>query len=260
MAWVKQSDRLWSDAKFCAMSDGAQALWHRANSYLADQLLDGELPESALKFLSTRKRYVEELEREGYWVRRPSGGWLAASWQEIIQSKAQVLARRSETNQRVRAHRNAVTNGVSNTSPGPGPVPVREEAVASSLSPTPALSQNVTPFPRPAVSAAEKIGRAWYGSLVEKLDTELPSASAAYDFIGKQSAEERELVAANLRASSVHGSRKALRALSPQRIADKLWHSHLLSEADHAEQKSKYGKQTQPAAAPVPAAHKLMQF
>lgn len=133
MAWVKQSDRMWSDARFCAMSDGAQALWHRANSYLADQLLDGELPEGALKFLSTRKRYVEELEREGYWVRRPSGGWLAVNWQEIIRSKAHVLASREETKQRVSRHRNAVTAGVSNAAPGPDPVPVSSENLTKEL-------------------------------------------------------------------------------------------------------------------------------
>jgi len=123
MAWVKQSDRLWSDARFCALSDGAQALWHRANSYIADHLLDGVLPEGALKFLSTRKRYVTELEQAGYWVWQPSGGWLAVGWQEIIQSKAQVLARRSQTLQRVRGHRNAVTNAGCNAAPGPGPGP-----------------------------------------------------------------------------------------------------------------------------------------
>lgn len=132
MPWVKQSDRLWCDARFCAMSDGAQALWHRANSYIADQLLDGMVPEAALKFLKTRSRYVQELEREGYWVRQPSGGWLASNWQEIIRSKAEVLADRSKTNQRVRAHRNGVTPRVSNACPVPGPVPDREEADASS--------------------------------------------------------------------------------------------------------------------------------
>ncbi len=262
MAWVKQSDRLWSDAKFCAMSDGAQALWHRANSYLADHLLDGELPEGALKFLSTRKRYVEELEAEGYWVRRPSGGWLAVDWQEIIRSKAQVLAARSQTLQRVRGHRNAVTNAGCNAAPGPvpGPVPKREETIVSSLALGPA-SQNVTSLPKAAVSAAEKIGRAWYGALVEKLDLELPSATAAYEFIGNQSAEERATVDANLRASSVHGPLRARRALRPQRIADSLWHSHLLSEADHAAQKAQYGKQPpQSPAAPTPLAHQLMKF
>lgn len=254
MAWVKQSDRLWSDASFCALSDGAQALWHRANSYIADQLLDGELPEGALKFLSTRKRYVQELEDAGRWVRQPAGGWLAAGWQEIIQSKAQVLARRSETNQRVRSHRNGVTNNVGNTPPGPGPVPDREEAAASSL--VMAVSRNVTRI-QPAVSAAEKVGRAWYAELVDKTDLDIPSAQAAYEFIGRQTEDERATVAANLRASSVHG--RKLRALSPQRIAGPMWQPHLLTEAEHAAQKSQYAKQPV-RVEPPPPAHQLMKF
>lgn len=114
--------------------------------------------------------------------------------------------------------------------------------------------------PFAAVSAAEKVGRAWYAALVEREATALPSATAAYDFIGRQSDEDRATVAANLRASSVHGSRKALRALNPKRIAESLWHSHLLSEAEHAAQKAQYGKQPQPAASPVPLAHQLMKF
>lgn len=109
-----------------------------------------------------------------------------------------------------------------------------------------------------AVSSAERVGRAWYRDLTEKLDPELPSFPAAYEFIGRQSAEERATVAANLRASSVHSSLKARRALSPKRLVDNLWQSHLLSEAEHAAQKAQYARQ--PAAAPPLAAHQLMKF
>lgn len=113
-----------------------------------------------------------------------------------------------------------------------------------------------------AVSAAERIGRAWYAELTEKLTTGLPSAPAAYEFIGSQSAEERATVAANLRASPVHGAQKTRRALRPQRIAESLWHSHLLTDAEHAAQKTHYAKGRQPlaAAAPPPNAHKVMQY
>lgn len=196
MAWVKQSDRLWSDARFCALSDGAQALWHRANSYLADHLLDGELPEAALKFLQTRKRCVQELEDAGYWVRQPSGGWLAADWQEIIQSKAQVLARRSQTLQRVRGHRNAVSNAVSNGAPGPGPgpgpaLPEEEELDlrASSLSettahdfrrpvgePPPGFVETFRePDPEPALE--DQILTAWKRAVFERT-TRTPASSS----------------------------------------------------------------------------------
>jgi len=113
---------------------------------------------------------------------------------------------------------------------------------------------------QPVVSSAEKIGRAWYGALVEKDDASIPSASAAYEFIGRQSPEERATVAANLRASSVHG--KKLRALNPRRIAESLWHSHLLSEQEHAAQKQQYatGRQQLRAAEAVPLAHQPMKL
>jgi len=114
--------------------------------------------------------------------------------------------------------------------------------------------------PYAVVTAAEKIGRAWYAELVQKDVASIPSASAAYEFIGKQSAEERATVAANLRASSVHG--KKLRALNPKRIVDSLWHSHLLSEQEHAAQKQQYanGRQQLRAAEVVPSAHQPMKL
>lgn len=130
MSWVKQSDKLWSDPNFTRLTDGAQALRTRADSYIADHLLDGVIPEHALKLLSARTRYVQELVAKGFWlrleagstlagVRLESGCWLAVDWQERIKSRAEVLERRSETLQRVRKHRNAVTNTPCNSTPGP---------------------------------------------------------------------------------------------------------------------------------------------
>lgn len=192
MAWVKQSDRLWSDARFCALSDGAQALWHRANSYLADHLLDGELPEGALKFLQTRKRYVQELEESGYWIRQPSGGWLAADWQEIIQSKAQVLARRSQTLQRVRGHRNGVTNAGCNAAPGPGPGPVRsaDADLGSAAAAPSAHEQQIRGFK-------------FVASLLGRSTFDIPpvgSFAAEYGWIGSRPDSEHKRVASTVNA------------------------------------------------------------
>ena len=79
MTWLRQSDTLWRDFEFTKLTDGAQALWHRANSWIADQLSDGFIPESAIKGLNTRKRYVQELQQAGYWV------WQCASRDEAIE-------------------------------------------------------------------------------------------------------------------------------------------------------------------------------
>ena len=150
MSWVKHSDKLWSDPKFQKLSDGAQALWYRADSYIADHLLDGMMPGNSIKMLNTRARYVQELIESGFWCRLESGELLARDWQERIQSRDQVLARRSETLRRVRAHRNGVTNSVSNASPGPGPISSSKEELNSTASFSSSTGQNareVSPDP-----------------------------------------------------------------------------------------------------------------
>lgn len=164
MSWVKQSDKLWSDPKFTRLTDGAQALRTRADSYIADHLLDGIIPDSALKLLGARTRYVQELERTGYWVRvepgsalapdwLESGSWLASDWPERIRSKAEVLAKRNETLQRVRRFRNGVTNAACNASPDPGPLKIPEEearpraAAAPKLVPPTPIRRTRAPVP-----------------------------------------------------------------------------------------------------------------
>lgn len=245
MPWVKQSDRQWSDAKFCAMSDGAQALWHRANSYLADQLLDGLLPESALKFLSTRKRYVEELEREGYWIRQPSGGWLAVGWQEIIPSKAKVLATRSEALQRVRSNRSREQNPKF-APPCPLPLPEREEADASSPAAAPAALV-VDP------SSATK-GLVFVASLLGRNTMSVPPAgshSREYAWIASRPESERAAVAKAVNAD------EWCRA-NPSRVdaphLQRTWQKYLAGPV------KQIARAVQPAAAPTPQAHQLMKF
>ena len=245
MPWVKQSDRLWCDARFCAMSDGAQALWHRANSYIADQLLDGLVPEAALKFLKTRSRYVQELEREGYWVRQPSGGWLASNWQEIIRSKAEVLADRSKTKQRVRAHRNGVTPPVSNACPVPGPVPDREEAAASSSAaaavPT-AHEQQIRGFN----FVASLLGRSAFDV------APVGSFASAYGWIGSRADSEHKRVASAVNAEEWCKT-------NPSRVdaphLQRSWQKYLAGPVKQIARAL-----PQSPAAPTPLAHQLMKF
>jgi len=137
MPWVKHSDQRWCDPEFARLSDGAQALWFRADSYTASQLLDGFLPEDALRHMRTRKRYIDELVREGWWKRleagdplagdwRSTGGWLAVGWQERMRCKVDVLATRSEAKQRVSAKRSQEQKPKF-APPDPVPVKIPEE-------------------------------------------------------------------------------------------------------------------------------------
>lgn len=137
MPWVKHSDQRWCDPEFARLSDGAQALWFRADSYTASQLLDGFLPENALRHMRTRKRYIDELVREGWWKRleagdplagewRSTGGWLAVGWQERMRCKVDVLANRVEAKQRVSSKRSREQNAKF-APPDPVPVKIQEE-------------------------------------------------------------------------------------------------------------------------------------
>lgn len=131
MPWFKVDDGYWHDAQMMALSDGAQALWLRAGTYSAQKLLDGFVPDEALRLLRVRKRYIEELERAAVW-RRSAGGWLAVRWQENIRSRSDIEADRDKTKQRVRSHRNAVTPPVTNAAPVPVPVPVPNSSLSTS--------------------------------------------------------------------------------------------------------------------------------
>lgn len=245
MPWVKQSDRLWSDARFCAMSDGAQALWHRANSYLADQLLDGLLPEAALKFLQTRKRYVQELELNGYWTRQPSGGWLAVDWQEIIPSKAKVLATRDEALQRVRAKR-STEQKKKFAPPCPLPLPEERSADAALSSGAAAAAPKVEPHIRGFKFVASLLGRSTFDI------APVGSFMTEYSWIGARPASELERVAKA--ANADEWCRE-----NPSRVdaphLQRSWQKYLAGPV-----KQIVRAVQQPPAAPTPLAHQLMKF
>jgi hypothetical protein len=83
MSWqederLAQMAALWRDHVFTQLTDGAQALWHRGNCWLDDNAA-AYIPDSALKLIGARKRYVLELERTKYWARVPAGGWAVGS-------------------------------------------------------------------------------------------------------------------------------------------------------------------------------------
>lgn len=168
MPWVKHSDQRWCDPEFARLSDGAQALWFRADSYTASQLLDGFLPEDALRHMRTRKRYIDELVREGWWKRleagdplagdwRSTGGWLAAGWQERMRSKVDVVATRSEAKQRVSTNRSREQKPKF-APPDPDPVkipdPEEKKESESARAREPSKAERRNPDPEPSFVAA----------------------------------------------------------------------------------------------------------
>lgn len=229
MSWVKQSDTLWRDYEFNRLSDGAQALWHRANSYIADQLTDGLIPPDAIKLLQTRKRYVDELVAAGRWVWQPSGGWLAAGWQEFIESRDRVLARRSESIQRANKSRAAhVRERCAPPGPGPGPGPkISSEEEEKKLS---ALSLSET-APANDRARPDLVGFNWYCQLLELLPTSAPAPGSwreQYAFMGSRPDAERVAIAASIRADAWCMANKHL--VSPEHVR-KHWQKYLGGDA-----------------------------
>lgn len=212
MSWAKLSDDLWSDARFTAMSDGAQALWMRAQSYLAEKLTDGFLPADALRHLQTRKRYVDELCASGYWEELPAthelalkwrsaGGWLAVGWQETIRSRVAVEADRLKTKQRVSRHRNAVTPTVVTPAPILDPIPIPDLPLTSRSS-HPPLAHNSQPRARDE-REPHVIGYCWHSDTFNA-GQGAPSMHAwreMYAEIGRKNPAERSAVARHAKAS-----------------------------------------------------------
>lgn len=219
MSWVKQSDTLWRDYEFNQLTDGAQALWHRANSYIADNLTDGLVPESALKQLNTRKRYVDELVTAGRWVWQPAGGWLAVGWQEIIRSKAEVLAKRDEQKQRD-SRKSPRQPAASLLPPGPVPVPINSNQIATAETDT---SVRDTPKRILASKGRQRL------RAVAELELDFDHAGKwehALSVIAHLPAKEWAAAAAALKSEVDKGNR---RLITPQSIVDN-WHHWRIGE------------------------------
>jgi hypothetical protein len=236
MTWLRQSDTLWRDYEFTQLTDGAQALWHRANSWIADQLSDGLIPESAIRGLNTRRRYIQELEQAGYWIWQPTGGWLARGWQEIIQSKASVVAKRAEQSQRDRA-KSTRQKSSSLTPPSPSPSPF--SSVNQAADTETSVRLDADPY------AAAMVGRRKLGALGEfDWDHRGKHAHALSQLSRKPEAEWLK-AAKVIRAQLELGNR---RLMTPQSILDH-WDTHYALGEAPGQRKPPVAAKPQPAGA-----------
>lgn len=104
MAWFRVDDHLYSHPKWLAASKGARALWTSAGSWSAGQLLDGYVPESALRILDGTKREAEDLVRVGLWE-RADAGWRFHGWIDFQPTRASVVEKRRKDADRLKAWR-----------------------------------------------------------------------------------------------------------------------------------------------------------
>ena len=103
MAWFKVDDKFWSHPKVLLLSDSAVALWVRAGTYCAQQLLDGTVPARALRLLGTEE-VADELVDAGLWTREEDG-WKFHDWMDHQPSRAEVEERRERERDKKRAQR-----------------------------------------------------------------------------------------------------------------------------------------------------------
>lgn len=119
MPWFKVDDQLAFNPKVLEAGNAAMGLWVRAGSWCAANLTDGQLPAHMIGTLGAQKRNARSLVESGLWVETESG-YRFKNWSEFQPTKAEILRERAETAERVRKHReakrNAVTNSVSNGS------------------------------------------------------------------------------------------------------------------------------------------------
>lgn len=125
MTWFKVDDGFLTHPKVYGIKSGPLALWLRAGCWCAGELTDGRVPARALRGLEAKPAYVKELVDRGLWE-PAADGFQFHDWLDYQPSRDQVLKTRNETLQRVRKHRNAVTNAIVTPAPVPVPVPVPE--------------------------------------------------------------------------------------------------------------------------------------
>jgi hypothetical protein len=130
MGWVKLDDAVGEHPKIASLSDTAFALWVAGLAYCNRNLTDGFIPENVgygqLRYCGGNTvPFVRELESAGLWD-PILGGWQVHDFTEYQPTKAQILAEREATRERVRKHRgnapsNDASNGVGNDiTPGTG--------------------------------------------------------------------------------------------------------------------------------------------
>lgn len=128
MSWFKVDDGFLTHPKVFGIKPGPLALWLRAGLWCAKELTDGVMSARAVKALEAKPAHIQELVERGLW--EPHGdGFRIHNFLKYQPSRDQVLKTRNETLQRVRKHRNAVTNADVTPAPGPVPVPVKISSV-----------------------------------------------------------------------------------------------------------------------------------
>lgn len=124
MPWFRVDDGFHSHPKVLAVSLAARGLWVTCGSWSSAHLTDGFIRDQVLASLGGSPELAEELVTEGLWRRR-KGGYQFHQWAEKNPTKEAVENDRRNNAERQKrwrkaqsnGHRNAVTNGATNSAP-----------------------------------------------------------------------------------------------------------------------------------------------
>jgi hypothetical protein len=128
--WFKVDDGFWSHPKTLQLSDGAVALWLRSGSWSMHHLTDGHIPPHALRILSAKPRFVNELTTVSLWF-QTKDGYQFHDWEtyqptrEHVEADRHAAAERKRKSREKSQRRSGVTDG--GVTEGVTPTPTRPD-------------------------------------------------------------------------------------------------------------------------------------
>ncbi len=119
MTWFKVDDGFHAHPKLIALEAGpccyeAVSLWVLAGSWSAGQLTNGEIPAALPRKFGFKTRAEKELVRVGLWT-KTDDGFRFHDWDKYQPTKDEIETRRAATKDRVKRHRSARGNGVTDS-------------------------------------------------------------------------------------------------------------------------------------------------
>jgi hypothetical protein len=121
MTWFKIDDSFYDHPKVFDASDSAVALWVRAGCWSARNLTDGAIPgRLAFRLCDDPMKAAAELVERGLWE-HVGDDYLFHDWHDYQPARDDVLAKREEAKERMRAHRAKAKQRSSTRSPERSP-------------------------------------------------------------------------------------------------------------------------------------------
>jgi len=221
MTWFRIDDGWHAHPKVIGLSFAARGLWLTAGTWCAQYLTDGAVPRKTLDAWGASHELARELVDVGLWGETPDG-WQFHDWHDYQPTRADVMAKRSASADRMRVMRSGGVRANNSATPANGAQGVHAKLltpVPSRPDPVPSQERERAHAIEPAPSPRSEIGRAFealesgaaYRATAEFRACPALQNVASHDFqawrqdwawIGAQAEEERAAVIATLARSA----------------------------------------------------------